>query len=57
MTPETWTVFWKYVLYGSIAVYFVIAVAVAVGGALDVGKLLQFLSQRAPEDQSPSPPL
>ena len=56
MTPETWTVFWKYVLYGSIGLYFAIALAVAVGGALDVGKLLRFLSRQETQDQSPSPP-
>jgi hypothetical protein len=56
MTPETWTVFWKYVVYGSIGLYFVIALVVAVGGASDVGKLLQFLSHQAPEDQPPSSP-
>lgn len=53
MTTEHWIAFWRYLLYGSIGLYFVIAVAVAIGAAFDVGKLLRLLTS---SDDAPKPP-
>jgi len=57
MTTEAWTQFWKYLLYGSIGLYFVIALAVAVGAAFDVRKLLQLLTRQSSPEQKQSPPV
>ena len=53
MTTEHWIAFWRYLLYGSIGLYFVIAVAVAIGAAFDVSKLLRLLTS---SDDAPKPP-
>jgi hypothetical protein len=54
MATEAWIPFWKYLLYGSIGLYFVIALAVTVGAAFDVRKLLQLLArQSSPEHKQP----
>jgi hypothetical protein len=50
MENEGWIAFWKYVLYGSIALYFVIAVVVAIGASFDVRKLLRLLTHQSVED-------
>ncbi len=53
VTTDHWITFWWYLLYGSIGLYFVIAVAVAIGAAFDVGKLLRLLTS---SDDAPKPP-
>jgi len=55
VTTDHWITFWWYLLYGSIGLYFVIAVAVAIGAAFDVGKLLRLLTSSDDVSNPPSP--
>ncbi len=47
----TWILFWKIVLILALALFAVMAVLVAIFGALDIGKLLRAL--RHLEDETP----
>lgn len=49
MSIESWSLFWKIVFIIGVGMFAILTVSVIVGGAIDVGKLIQRLKNDADE--------
>jgi hypothetical protein len=51
MSIESWSLFWKIVFIIGVGMFAILTVLVIVGGAIDVGKLIQRLKNDADESE------
>lgn len=52
MSIESWSLFWKIVFIIGVGIFAILTVTVIIGGALDVGKLIQRLKNDAEDSQA-----